>query len=74
MEIKGQRLWDSLMSMAEIGATLKGGSCRLALTDEDKNGRDLFVSWCEDSGYLVTIDQIGNIFAQAVGLMVFTVF
>mgnify|MGYP001336918399 CR=1 FL=1 len=68
MEIKGQRLWDSLMSMAEIGATLKGGSCRLALTDEDKNGRDLFVSWCKDSGYLVTIDQIGNIFARRQGL------
>ncbi len=34
--IDGKRLWDSLMEMAKIGATEKGGCCRLALTDLDK--------------------------------------
>ncbi|HEY3537150.1 MAG TPA: Zn-dependent hydrolase, partial [Trinickia sp.] len=32
MKVNGQRLWDSLMTMAKIGATAKGGVCRLALT------------------------------------------
>ena len=30
--INGGRLWDSIMEMAKIGPTDKGGSCRLALT------------------------------------------
>ena len=42
MEINGNRLWESLMEMAEIGATEKGGCRRLALTDLDRQGRDLF--------------------------------
>ena len=50
MQIDGDRLWVSLMEMAKIGATKKGGSCRLALTDEDRRGRDLFVEWCEEAG------------------------
>ncbi len=43
ISIDGARLWDSLMEMAKIGATAKGGNCRLALTDLDREGRDLFV-------------------------------
>ncbi|MDP6120187.1 MAG: Zn-dependent hydrolase, partial [Rhodospirillales bacterium] len=50
LEINGQRLWDSLMEMAKIGATEKGGVRRLALTDVDREARDLFVRWCEDAG------------------------
>ena len=65
--INGERLWDSLMQMAKIGATAKGGVCRLALTDLDREGRDLFVSWCEDAGCTVTIDKMGNIFARRPG-------
>ena len=48
-QINAERLWQSLMDMAQIGATAKGGSCRLALTDEDKAGRDLFVRWCTEA-------------------------
>ncbi|MCJ8297483.1 MAG: Zn-dependent hydrolase [Pseudomonadales bacterium] len=65
--INGERLWDSLMQMAKIGATAKGGVCRLALTDLDKQGRDLFVSWCEDAGCTVSVDKMGNIFARRPG-------
>ncbi|MGB0752400.1 MAG: Zn-dependent hydrolase, partial [Gammaproteobacteria bacterium] len=50
VRINEGRLWDSIMEMAEIGKTAKGGSCRLALTDEDKEGRDLFKRWCEEAG------------------------
>lgn len=67
IQIKGDRLWDSLMEMAKIGATEKGGNCRLALSDLDKEGRDLFVRWCEEAGCTVTVDAIGNIFARRPG-------
>ncbi|XAH22897.1 Zn-dependent hydrolase [Xylophilus sp. GW821-FHT01B05] len=63
----GDRLWQSLMDLAEIGATDKGGVCRLALTDLDGQGRDLFVSWCKAEGMTVRVDQIGNIFARRAG-------
>ena len=41
LRIDGERLWDSLMELAKIGATPKGGVCRLTLTDLDRQGRDL---------------------------------
>ncbi|MEK9661678.1 MAG: Zn-dependent hydrolase [Alphaproteobacteria bacterium] len=67
LAIDGDRLWASLMAMAEIGATEKGGSRRLALTDLDRDGRDLFVRWCEEAGCTVSVDAIGNIFARRPG-------
>lgn len=67
LTIDGQRLWDSLMQMAEIGATQKGGVCRLALTDLDKQSRDLFIEWCESAGCRVSFDAMGNIFARRPG-------
>ncbi len=65
--INGERLWASLMEMARIGATPKGGVCRLALTDLDRDGRDLFVRWCREAGCTVKIDRMGNIFARRPG-------
>jgi N-carbamoyl-L-amino-acid hydrolase len=65
--INTQRLWQSLMDLAQIGATPKGGVCRLALTDLDKQARDLFIKWCEDAGCTVSVDAIGNIFARRPG-------
>jgi beta-ureidopropionase / N-carbamoyl-L-amino-acid hydrolase len=67
LKINGQRLWDSLLEMAQIGATEKGGVCRLALTDIDRQGRDLFVKWCENAGCTVSVDKMGNIFARRPG-------
>ena len=67
IRINGQRLWDSIMSMAEIGPGEKGGSSRLALTDEDKDGRDLFMEWCKAENCSITIDDMGNIFARRSG-------
>lgn len=67
LQIDGKRLWDSLMEMAKIGATEKGGCCRLALTDLDRQSRDLFVSWCEEAGCSIKIDKMGNIFARRPG-------
>ena len=67
IRVNGQRLYDSLMEMAKIGATEKGGVCRLALTDVDKQARDLFVKWCEEAGCTVSVDKMGNIFARRPG-------
>ncbi len=65
--INGKRLWDSLMEMAKIGATPKGGVCRLALTDLDKDGRDLFVRWAKEAGCTISVDKMGNVFARRAG-------
>jgi N-carbamoyl-L-amino-acid hydrolase len=65
--IDGKRLWDSLMSMAEVGATPKGGVKRLTLTDVDRAGRDRFRGWCEALGLTVRVDAIGNTFARREG-------
>ena len=65
--VNGSRLWQSLMDMAQIGATPKGGVCRLALTDLDKQSRDLFARWCEEAGCTISVDKMGNIFARRAG-------
>ena len=67
VRINGPRLWDSLMTMAKIGATAKGGVCRLALTDLDRQGRDLIVSWAKEAGCTVSVDQMGNVFMRRAG-------
>jgi N-carbamoyl-L-amino-acid hydrolase len=67
LHINGTRLWQSLMDLARIGATDKGGVRRLALTDLDRQGRDQFVAWCKEAGLTMRVDQIGNIFARRAG-------
>ncbi|MDH7608072.1 Zn-dependent hydrolase [Raoultella ornithinolytica] len=65
--INGERLWDSLMALAEIGATPKGGCCRLTLTDLDRQGRDVVIGWAQEAGMSVTVDKIGNVFMRREG-------
>ena len=67
LRINGPRLWDSLMELAHIGATQKGGVCRLTLTDLDKQGRDLVLGWARQAGMAITIDKIGNGFMRRPG-------
>ena len=61
------RLWGSIMEMGRIGATPGGGVGRIALTDLDRQARDLFVTWCEESGCSLRVDRMGNIFARRDG-------
>jgi len=61
LKIDWRRLEDRINALAEISPIEGGGNCRLALTDEDKNGRDLVVSWMRSLGLEVTIDVVGNI-------------
>ena len=55
------------MAMAQIGPGQQGGSSRLALTDADREGRDLFVDWCREIGCSIVVDDMGNIFARRTG-------
>ncbi len=67
LQVNGERLWASLMELARIGATEKGGVCRLAASDLDAEARHLFIRWCEEAGCAVSVDRIGNIFARRPG-------
>jgi len=67
LRVNSPRLWQSLMDLARIGATPKGGVCRLALTELDRQGRDLVVRWAREAGLAVRVDPIGNIFARRAG-------
>jgi beta-ureidopropionase / N-carbamoyl-L-amino-acid hydrolase len=67
MTINGERLWMSLMDLARIGGTPRGGVRRITLTETDREGRDLFVHWARDAGLAVQWDAVGNIFARRPG-------
>ena len=67
LQIDAQRLWDTLMQTAQIGATPKGGICRLTLTDLDRQVRDWFRAQCEALGCAVAVDDMGNMFARRPG-------
>jgi N-carbamoyl-L-amino-acid hydrolase len=65
--IDPDRLWDSLMEMAQIGPGVAGGNNRQTLTDEDAEGRALFQTWCEAAGLTMGVDTMGNMFATRAG-------
>jgi beta-ureidopropionase / N-carbamoyl-L-amino-acid hydrolase len=67
LSINPERLWDELMETAAIGATPKGGICRLTLTDLDRQVRDWFKARCEALGCRVTVDDMGVMFARREG-------
>ena len=63
LRIDIDRLGGRIEALGQIGDTGDGGSCRLALTDEDRDGRDLVVGWMRDLGLEVTVDTVGNVVA-----------
>jgi N-carbamoyl-L-amino-acid hydrolase len=67
MRIDRTRLATSMEALGRIGETPRGGLTRLALTDEDRRGRDLLVGWMREAGLAVTVDQMGNIFGIRAG-------
>lgn len=67
IRVNGDRLWQSLMALAEIGAIPNDGCCRLTLTDEDKLARDLLAEWCIAAGCRIDVDKAGNMFATRPG-------
>jgi N-carbamoyl-L-amino-acid hydrolase len=67
VRINRKRLEESMEALGRIGATAKGGLNRVALTDDDRRGRDLLVRWMREAALTVTVDQMGNIFGQRAG-------
>jgi beta-ureidopropionase / N-carbamoyl-L-amino-acid hydrolase len=67
LEVNAERLWASLERAGEIGRFRGTGVRRLALTQEDKEVRDLFVTWVHEAGCTVEVDPVGNIFARRPG-------
>jgi N-carbamoyl-L-amino-acid hydrolase len=67
LRIDGARLWGELMETAAIGATAKGGICRLTLTDLDRQVRDWFKARAEKLSCTVTVDSMGAMFARRGG-------
>jgi N-carbamoyl-L-amino-acid hydrolase len=67
MRIDRGRLAQSIEELGRVGATERGGLTRLALSDEDRQGRDLMVAWMRQAGLRVSVDQMGNIFGERPG-------
>ena len=66
-KLSDRHLLDTLDDLARIGAIEGGGCARLALTDEDRAGRDRVVGWMKDLGLDVRIDAIGNVIGLRAG-------
>ncbi|MDX8497675.1 Zn-dependent hydrolase [Mesorhizobium sp. VK4C] len=67
LRVNSDRLWDSIMEMAKIGPGIAGGNNRQTLTDSDKQGRELFKSWCDQAGLTMGVDQMGTMFMTRAG-------
>jgi beta-ureidopropionase / N-carbamoyl-L-amino-acid hydrolase len=67
MRINRARLAESMDALGRIGETPRGGLNRVALTDDDRRGRDLLVRWMKEAGLTVTVDRMGNIFGLRPG-------
>ena len=67
LRINGDRLWESLMEMAQVGPGIAGGNNRQTLTDADKQGRELFQAWCEAAGLTMGVDKMGTMFMTRPG-------
>ena len=67
LRANGERFWDTIEASAKIGPGIAGGLRRLALTDSDKEIRDLFRTWSEEAGCTVTVDKMGSMFARRAG-------
>ncbi|CAN5543959.1 Zn-dependent hydrolase [soil metagenome] len=67
LKFSDRHLLDNLDTLAQIGAIEGGGCARLALTDEDRIGRDLVAGWMRELGLDVRIDAIGNVIGLRAG-------
>ena len=57
------KLLEQLRELGAIGHdAAQGGRTRIALSDEERAGRDLLVRWMRELDLEVRVDQIGNIF------------
>ena len=67
LRVNIERLSTRIADLAKVGGTADGGVCRLALTDDDRKGRDLVVGWMRELGMSIQVDRIGNVIAILAG-------
>ena len=67
ISINQDRLWDSLMTMAQIGPGIAGGNNRQTVTVEDGEARKLLQKWSEEAGMSMTVDELGSMFLKREG-------
>ena len=67
IRINGERLWDSLMDMAEIGPGVACVNNMQTLKEDDAKGGELFQKWCVSAGCSMGVDSMGNMFATRPG-------
>lgn len=67
LQINLERLQETIQTSARYGALSKGGLCRLALSDEDRNMRDIFIDWLKEADLQVRVDDFGNIYGRREG-------
>ena len=67
LRIDLRRLQQRLDDLARVGAIDGGGVCRLALSDQDRAGRDTVIGWMKAQGLRVPVDAIGNVMATRPG-------
>ncbi|XIF03009.1 hypothetical protein ACF0H2_07270 [Serratia marcescens] len=65
--VNGERLWQSLQTMAQFGAIADNGVTRLALSEEDRQARDQLRRWALEAGCSVRVDRMGNMFLRREG-------
>ena len=63
------RLQNRIKELGRIGAITGGGVSRLALTNDDRDGRDLVVRWMHDLGLSIQVDRIGNVIGTRAGML-----
>lgn len=68
VSINASRLWQTLQTFATFGATSGGGVTRLALSEEDKQGRDTLLAWAQQAGFHCEVDELGNMFMRRPGI------
>jgi beta-ureidopropionase / N-carbamoyl-L-amino-acid hydrolase len=66
-EVRGDRLWERLMELAQFGALPKGGVNRQALSDEEIAARACLVRWGESLGLEALNDAAANLFLRLRG-------
>ena len=67
LRIDIDRLMGRIEALGRVGALSGGGVCRLALSDADRDGRNLVVAWMKEAGLSVSVDRIGNVVGVRAG-------
>jgi len=67
IRIDNDRLLQRINELGRVGALDGGGVSRLALTEEDRQGRDLVLQWMKELNLRISIDRIGNVIGVRAG-------